>query len=75
MGWLVIVAAYPLVQAVTPAGLAWLAVGGALYTVGAVCYATKWPSPWPGRFDFHDIWHLFVMGGSLSHFAAVLSLA
>ncbi|RJQ10172.1 MAG: hemolysin III family protein [Bacillota bacterium] len=75
MGWLVIIAVYPLAKTVTPAGLAWLAAGGFLYTTGAVCYATKWPDPWPGRFGFHEIWHLFVIGGSLSHFAAVLSLA
>jgi len=75
MGWLVIVAIYPLARALTPAGLTWLSTGGILYTVGAVCYAVKWPNPWPGRFGFHELWHLFVMGGSLAHFAAVLSLA
>ena len=74
MGWLVVVAVYPLVKAVTPAGLGWLATGGAFYTFGALCYAIKWPRLWPGRFGFHDVWHLLVMGGSLSHFAAVLSL-
>ncbi|MEW6032904.1 MAG: hemolysin III family protein [Bacillota bacterium] len=75
MGWLVVVAAYPLANTVPPAGLAWLATGGLFYTIGAIGYATKWPSLWPGRFGFHDLWHLFVMGGSLCHFAAVLSLA
>ena len=75
MGWLVVVAAYPLVKAVPPAGLGWLAAGGAFYTVGAVGYAVKWPRLWPGRFAFHDVWHLFVMAGSLAHFAAVLTLA
>lgn len=75
MGWLVVVAVYPLAKTAPPASLAWLAAGGLFYTVGAVGYAIKWPSPWPGRFGFHDVWHLFVMGGSLSHFAAVLSLA
>jgi len=74
MGWLVVVAAYPLSQSVTAASLTWLGVGGLLYTVGAVFYAVKWPSPWPGRFGFHEIWHLFVMAGSAAHFVAVLAL-
>ncbi|NPV70088.1 MAG: hemolysin III family protein [Firmicutes bacterium] len=74
MGWLVLVAAYPLSRAVTTASLAWLVAGGLLYTIGAVFYAAKWPSPWPGRFGFHEIWHLFVMAGSSAHFVAVLAL-
>lgn len=74
MGWLVIVAIYPLAQRVLPVSLIWLIFGGLSYTVGAVLYATKWPNPWPGKFGFHEIWHLFVMGGSIAHFAAVFYL-
>jgi hemolysin III len=74
MGWLVVVAAYPLSQSVTAVSLTWLGVGGLLYTVGAVFYAVKWPSPWPGRFGFHEVWHLFVLAGSAAHFVAVLAL-
>ncbi|HAI22024.1 MAG TPA: hemolysin [Clostridiales bacterium UBA8153] len=74
MGWLVIIAIYPLVQAVSAATLAWLFAGGASYTVGAVFYSTRWPNPWPGRFGFHEVWHLFVLGGSIAHFGAVLGL-
>ncbi len=74
MGWMVVVAAYPLVKALTLPSLIWLAAGGLSYTVGAIFYATKWPNPWPGKFGFHEIWHLFVMGGSLAHFAAVMTL-
>ncbi|MDQ7792854.1 MAG: hemolysin III family protein [bacterium] len=74
MGWLVLIAICPLVRAVPPATLGWLFAGGAFYTVGAVCYATRWPNPWPGRFGFHELWHLFVLGGSITHFSAVLHL-
>ncbi len=74
MGWLVVVAIYPLARAVTAGSLIWLVTGGVFYTAGAVLYATKWPNPWPGRFGFHEIWHLFVMAGSSAHFAAVLTL-
>lgn len=71
MGWLVVVAAGPLLRAVPAGGLEWLAIGGLFYTVGAVFYATKWPRLAPGVFGFHELWHLFVMAGSFSHFWAV----
>lgn len=71
MGWLVIIAFSPLRQASPPASVAWLVSGGVVYTVGALVYAAKWPDLLPGRFGFHEIWHLFVMGGSISHFLAV----
>ena len=71
MGWLVVVAIGPLLRSVPAGGLEWLAVGGLLYTVGAVFYATKWPRLVPGVFGFHEVWHLFVLAGSFSHFWAV----
>lgn len=71
MGWLVVVAVVPLVRSVPAGGLVWLAAGGLFYTVGAVFYATKWPRLAPGVFGFHEVWHLFVMAGSFSHFWAV----
>ena len=71
MGWLVVVAIVPLVQNVPRQALLWLAVGGMLYTVGAVFYGTKWPKLRPGVFGFHEIWHLFVIGGSFAHFWSV----
>lgn len=74
MGWVVVVAAQPLVQRATPDILIWLAAGGLLYTIGAVFYTLKWPNPWPGKFGFHEVWHLFVMGGTASHFIAVMAM-
>lgn len=69
MGWLVVVAVVPLVRSVPAGGLVWLLAGGLIYSLGAVVYATKWPR---GRvFGFHEIWHLFVLAGSISHFWAV----
>lgn len=74
MGWLVVVAIYPMVQSVATPSLVLLGIGGLFYTIGAVLYATKWPNPWPGVFGFHEIWHLFVMAGSGAHFASVALL-
>lgn len=75
MGWLIIIAIYPLAKPVTVSSLVWLVAGGVLYTVGAVFYALKRPNPWPGVFGFHEIWHLFVMAGSIAHFVSIMHLA
>lgn len=72
MGWVCIVAIYPIVQTVPLGGVIWLASGGMLYSVGAVIYGMKKPNPWPGIFGFHEIWHFFVLGGSFCHFMAIL---
>ena len=67
MGWIVLVALRPLLQALPHAGFRWLLAGGLFYTSGILFYA----------FDkkvrhFHGIWHLFVLAGSISHYLAVL---
>jgi len=67
MGWLALVAAAPLWNALTPAGFAWLAAGGACYTLGIVFYATDHKVR-----HGHGVWHLFVLGGSSCHFFTVL---
>lgn len=72
MGWLVVIATYPLTQSIAAGGVIWLFTGGLFYSAGAVIYATKRPNPVPGWFGFHEIWHLFVMAGSASHYWAVL---
>lgn len=67
MGWLVIIAFMPLEKAVPFEGIALLVAGGVTYTLGAVIYALKWPKFTSKIFGFHEIFHLFVMGGSLFH--------
>lgn len=70
MGWLVLFAIRPLLQHVPPAGIAWLVAGGAAYTIGVVFYLLD------SRFKFaHLVWHLFVLAGSICHFAAVAGYA
>jgi len=66
MGWLGLVAVVPLIEALGPGGMLWLALGGLLYTGGIVFYVNdeRWRHA-------HGIWHLFVIGGSASHFTAV----
>ncbi|MBI3111664.1 MAG: hemolysin III family protein [Ignavibacteriales bacterium] len=72
MGWLVVIAFVPLLQALPPGGILWLSIGGMSYTVGAIIYAIKKPNILPGVFGFHELWHLFVMAGSFSHFWVML---
>ncbi len=68
MGWLVVVGIWPLIQALKLGGFMWVLIGGLFYTVGAIIYALKKPDPWPNIFGFHEIFHIFVMLGSFSHF-------
>lgn len=65
MGWLVVIAAVPLMQALSGAGLAWLVSGGLLYTAGTLFYHRE-SIPYS-----HAIWHGFVLAGSGCHFIAV----
>jgi hemolysin III len=70
MGWLVVVAAVPLVRSLPWGGLAWLTAGGLFYTGGVVFYVLD------GRMRYaHAIWHLFVLAGSVAHFCAVFGSA
>ncbi len=68
MGWLVVIAAWPLIQVLPLAGFGWLLAGGLFYTVGALIYGIKKPDPWPEVFGFHEIFHVFVLLGSFCHF-------
>jgi len=68
MGWIVIVAIYPLSKVWSSGGLFYLFLGGASYSVGAIIYALKKPNPWPNFFGFHEIFHVFIMIGSFFHF-------
>lgn len=67
MGWVALVAAVPLVRALSWQGFALMLAGGAIYTIGVVFYL------FDERFrHFHGIWHLFVLAGSAVHYVAIL---
>lgn len=65
MGWVVLVAVQPLLEALGTAGFAWLAAGGVLYTTGIVFYLLD-----SRLVHAHGIWHLFVLAGSTAHYFA-----
>ena len=74
MGWLCLMAAGEMTSALTPFSLGWMIAGGVIYTLGAVVYATKIFNFVPGKFGFHEVWHLFVLLGAGAHFLAVLGV-
>ena len=65
-GWLVVVAARPLIHAIGWHGIAWMGAGGLAYTLGIVFFALD-----RLRY-FHATWHLFVLAGSVAHYFAIL---
>ena len=68
MGWMSLFMLPSLLRNMPPLGLFWLVLGGALYTVGGVLYAVKWPGRNNPRFGCHEIFHLFILLGSVAHF-------
>lgn len=72
IGWFAIVAIYPMSQVLPVAGLIWLVLGGLMYTIGGVIYALKTEKK-IGAFGRHEIFHLFIMLGTLCHFICVFA--
>ncbi|WP_430233227.1 PAQR family membrane homeostasis protein TrhA [Nitrosomonas communis] len=67
MGWLILIAIYPLYTRMPVSGLLWLVAGGMAYTIGVFFFVTD------SRFRYgHFLWHLFVMVGTACHYFAVL---
>lgn len=67
MGWVMVVAAVPLLAQIDARGLQWLLTGAVLYTAGTVFYVNR-----AGYRHAHGVWHLFVLGGTTSHYVAVV---
>mgnify|MGYP002604129986 CR=1 FL=1 len=74
MGWMALFAIAPLSRVLPAAGMFWLIAGGVLYTVGGVLYAVKWPGRNNPRFGCHEIFHVFIVLGSVSHFILMYSV-
>lgn len=71
MGWSAVFVIKPLSAAISLTPIIWLVVGGVLYTVGGVLYGLKPKKFQFGAFGFHEIFHIFIILGSLSHFICV----
>lgn len=55
----------------SPAIVILLIAGGLAYTIGALCYAFRWPNPWPKYFGFHEFFHLGTVAGYACHAVAI----
>jgi hemolysin III len=71
LGWMAVFFIVPLYKSLPLEGFVWLIAGGLLYSIGSVIYATKSKRLKLSVFGFHEIFHLFVLGGSFSHFLMV----
>lgn len=66
MGWLVVIAAKPIISALPTGLMLWLLIGGACYSLGVIFYALK-------KMPYHHmVWHIFVLAGSITHFLGIL---
>lgn len=71
MGWIIIFAIVPLAGSMSLSGLLWLVAGGLFYTIGGIIYGLK-PNFLSAMYlGFHEIFHIFILLGSLCHFIAV----
>ncbi|GGN11803.1 membrane protein [Lentzea pudingi] len=71
LGWVAVFVLPELLHHAGVAALVLLLVGGALYTVGAVFYATRWPNPWPQVFGYHEFFHAATVVAALCHYIAI----
>lgn len=67
MGWSVLMSVKTVISALEPRGLLLLVLGGALYTLGIIFYKNK------NTKYMHFVWHIFVLGGSVTHFFCILN--
>jgi hemolysin III len=74
LGWVSVIAAPQLLQGLSLDQLVLIAVGGVLFTVGAIFLATNWPDPFPRVFGYHEVWHVLVVAAVVCHFVAITSV-
>ena len=71
VGWVGVMVAPQLFPSLGVAAAVLVIVGGALYTIGALAYATAWPNPFPATFGFHEVFHVLVIAAAVTQFVAV----
>lgn len=71
MGWIIVFLASPLAEALGLQGLFFLILGGIFYTIGGIIYGVKPNIPFIKKLGFHEIFHIFILLGTISHFICV----
>lgn len=74
MGWFAIIATPQLINGLSTSELTLVAVGGGLFTLGALGLATRWPDPFPRVFGYHEVWHTLVVAAVVCQFVALASV-
>ncbi len=72
MGWIALAALGEISAALPWPAIGLIVTGGALYSVGALLYARKWPDPWPRVFGYHEIFHLLTIAAAVAFYVVVL---
>jgi len=71
LGWVAVWYTRMILQNAGVAAIVLLAVGGALYSIGAVFYALRWPDPWPSTFGYHEVFHACTAVAAICHYIAM----
>jgi hemolysin III len=71
LGWVAVWFLVPIMEGAGVAALVLLIVGGALYSIGGVLYALKWPNPWPRTFGHHEFFHACTAVAAICHYIAM----
>ena len=71
LGWVAVFTIPAMLAGGGVAALVLILTGGALYTVGAVFYATRWPNPWPRTFGYHEFFHAATVVAAICHLVAI----
>ena len=74
LGWGALFCYFDIARKLTHRAMRPFLAGGVFYSIGAVLNLLHWPVLWPGVFQAHELFHLFVMAGSLSHFWFILTV-
>jgi hemolysin III len=74
MGWGAVVCYFEVAQTVSHRALVPIVLGGLSYSVGAVFNLLHWPVLFPGIFGSHELFHFFVLAGSLAHYQFILKV-
>jgi hemolysin III len=72
VGWVALLAVPAILAKVGIGGALLLVAGGVLYTLGAICYALKWPTLWQRVFSYHEVFHLLVIAASATFMAFII---
>jgi len=71
LGWVAVFEMVDIERMVGMTVVVLMIVGGLLYSVGAVAYASKRPNPWPGTFGYHEVFHAMTVVAAACHYIAV----